>query len=465
MIRETTVESGKIAGLAADDPRVTVFRGIPFAAPPVGRNRWRAPQPCKPWDGVRQCYSFAPISMQDRPGIEDGLYEREFHVDPDIPISEDSLYLNVWTGAKNKDEKLPVLVWIYGGAFQWGYTAEMEFNGERIARHGVIVVSVAYRLGVFGFLAHPDLSSEDASHPTNFGLLDQQAALAWVYRNIAAFGGDPENITLAGQSAGGASVTYAMANPDNLHMIKKATVFSGFIRNPFYFDGIISPSKIEEVKKNGIEFIKKLGCSSVEEARNLDPSVIVDAYLEFAKDHPRFVPCIDGVYVKEDPYAMILKGEMPDIPMFTGYTQDEFIDKLPKQAEDTEKKIRADIIEKSGIKMFNVVQDSVRTVVDAHAKNGLKAPVYTYRFAPAVPGPDNAGAFHSCDLWFFFETVQKCWRPYNGAHYELARKMCDYWCNFMKTSDPNGPGFDGKELPKWIPSVGNNREKEEMLFR
>lgn len=465
MIRQTTVESGKIEGLAADDPRVTVFRGIPFAAPPVKKNRWRAPQPCEHWSGVRKCYSFAPISMQDRPGVSEDLYSREFHVDPDIAISEDSLYLNVWTGAKTTQERLPVLVWIYGGAFQWGYTAEMEFNGERIARHGVIVVSIAYRLGVFGFIAHPELSARDPEHPTNFGLLDQQAALAWVYRNISAFGGDPENITLAGQSAGGASVTYAMANPANDHMIKKATIFSGFIRNPFYFDTIISPRMIDDIEQNGIEFIKHLGCSSVEEARNISAGEIVDAYFAFVKDHPRFVPCIDKVYVREDPFAMILSGQMRDIPVLAGYTEDEFTDNYPERTEGAGQKLKADIKEKGGQKVFNVVQDSVRRVADAHAANGYKAPFYAYRFAPDIPGWDNPGAFHSCDLWFFFETIQKCWRPFNGSHYDLAKRMCDYWCNFIKTSDPNGTGYDGKELPKWIPSEGTDRAKEEMLFK
>ena len=164
MLRTAVTENGTVRGLPADDPRVTVYRGIPFAAPPTGENRWRAPKPCPDWEGVRDCFEFGPISMQDQPATGDDIYCREFHVDPDIPISEDCLYLNIWTGAKSTDEKLPVLVWIYGGAFQWGYTAEMEFNGERLARHGIIVVSIAYRLGVYGFLAHPDLSEEDPVH-------------------------------------------------------------------------------------------------------------------------------------------------------------------------------------------------------------------------------------------------------------------------------------------------------------
>ena len=465
MLRCAVTENGTVKGLPADDPRVTVYKGIPFAKPPVGDLRWRAPKPCDDWEGVRECYSFAPASMQDIPGVDpNDLYAKEFHVDPGIGISEDSLYLNIWTGAKSTSEKLPVLVWIYGGAFQWGYTSEMEFNGERIARHGIIVVSVAYRLGVFGFLAHPELSKESPEAPANFGLLDQQAALSWVYRNIAAFGGDPENITLGGQSAGGASVTYQLANEKSAPMIKKASIFSGLIRNPFYRDDIIQPKSIEEVYENGKEFLSYLGCSSIEEARGMDACAIRDAYWEYAKNHPRFVPCIDDVFTKKDPFGMILEGQLPDIPLLTGYTKDEFRDKLPARANTTDVSVMSDVFEKGGIRMFNVVCDSVRRVASSLVEKGVKSPVFTYRFAPSVPGDDDPGVFHSCDLWFFFETLQKCWRPYNGMHYALARRMCDYWCNFIVTGDPNGEGYDGKKLPVWKKVESADVAGYEMLF-
>ena len=197
MLRETKTENGKVRGLAGTDPRITVFRGIPFAAPPVGKNRWRAPQPCENWDGVLEAYDFAPISVQDRPAMGTDIYCREWHVDKDISMKEDNLYLNIWTPAKEADEKLPVLVWFFGGGFQWGYTAEMEFNGEQLAKRGIIVVSVNYRLNCFGFLAHPEITAEAPDAPGNFGLLDQKAGLNWVYRNIAAFGGNPERISIA----------------------------------------------------------------------------------------------------------------------------------------------------------------------------------------------------------------------------------------------------------------------------
>ena len=464
MLREAVTKYGKVRGIAADDPRVTVFKGVPFAKPPVGKLRWKAPEPPEPWEGIRDCIEFGPASMQDIPGVDPDLYSMEFHVDSNIPISEDSLYLNIWTGAKDTSEKLPVLVWIYGGAFQWGYTSEIEFNGERLARHGIIVVSIAYRLGVFGFLAHPELSKEDPDNPTNFGLLDQRAALKWVYENISQFGGDPENITLGGQSAGGASVTYLLTNEETKAMVKKASVFSGLIRNPFLMDEIIMPKKLECVEKNGEEFLRYIGCSSVAEARELEAEKIRDAYWDFAKDHPRFVACVDGVNVKEDPYIYISSGKFPDIPLFAGYTKDEFIDVLPTRADMSNKKLWADVFEKSGIRYINIVQNTVRDVAEKLSSDGRKSPVFTYKFAPSIPGDDDPGVFHSCDLWFFFENMQKCWRPYNGMHYTLARRMCDYWTNFIKSGDPNGTGYDGEELPLWKKCTSDDPASSEMIF-
>ena len=465
MIRIADTKFGKVRGIAADDPRVTVFRGIPFAAPPVGKNRWRKPQPPESWNGVRDCIEFGPASMQDIPGLSGDLYCREFHVDSNVPLSEDSLYLNIWTGAKEASEKLPVLVWIYGGAFQWGYTSEMEFNGERLARHGIVVVTIAYRLGPFGFLAHPELTAEDKEHPANFGLLDQRAALRWVYENIASFGGDPDNITLGGQSAGGASVTYALSNPEAAGMINKITVFSGLIRNPFYTDTIIMPATLDMVEENGKDFIRYLGCSSVEEARSVDACTIRDAYMKYVTDHPRFVPCIDGAYAKADPLQALIDGSVPDVPVFAGYTRDEFMEKVPARTGTDNEELLADTVEKKNIKYINVVQNTVRTVARAHTKNGTKAPMYVYRFESDIPGPDDPGAFHSCDLWFFFETIQKCWRPYTGAHYELARKMCDYWTNFIRTGDVNGTGYDENPLPVWHSIEPGKYKENEMILK
>ncbi|MFY9393281.1 MAG: carboxylesterase family protein, partial [Halanaerobiales bacterium] len=228
MLRVVEVENGVVQGLPAADPRITSFKGIPFAAAPVGENRWRTPQPAEDWEGVLEAFQFAPIGMQARPGVDkDNIYSREWHVDPDIPMSEDCLYLNVWTPATSADEKLPVFVWFFGGGLQVGYTSEMEFDGERIARRGVVVVTANYRLNVFGFLCHPEITAEAPEAPANFGHLDQQYAIQWVKRNIAAFGGDPDNITIGGQSAGGGSVLAQLTSPQNEGAFQRAIIQSG----------------------------------------------------------------------------------------------------------------------------------------------------------------------------------------------------------------------------------------------
>ena len=302
MLRETTVENGKVKGLPGNDPRITVFKGIPFAAPPVGENRWRAPQPCKDWEGTLEAFGFGPISMQDTPGIGDDLvYNREWHVDPDIPKSEDCLYLNVWTPAKKAKEKLPVLVWIFGGGFQWGYTAEMEFNGEALAERGIIVVSIAYRLGCFGFMAHPEITGEAPDAPSNFGLLDQKAGLAWVKRNIAAFGGDPDRITIAGQSAGGASVQHQLSCMDNKDIIKAAAIFSGIIRLKDADADIFNPLTLSQAENLGKEFFESLGVKDLAEARKLTDKEILDGYNKFVGNHRRMFPIVDGHFSLGDP--------------------------------------------------------------------------------------------------------------------------------------------------------------------
>ncbi|MBO4899932.1 MAG: carboxylesterase family protein [Lachnospiraceae bacterium] len=431
MLRETKTENGKVKGIPGADPRVTIYRGIPFAAPPVGKNRWRAPQPAEDWDGVRECYTFGPISVQDQPGVgkwEEDLYMREFHVDKDIPMSEDCLYLNVWTPANAADEKLPVLLWIFGGGFQWGYTAEMEFDGERLARRGVVVVSVNYRLGAIGFLSHPEITAEAPDYPGNFGLLDQQAGLRWVKRNIANFGGDPDQITIAGQSAGGGSVMAQIACEENFDIIKRAVVLSGMIELANPDQDIFNPHDLKIAEERGKAFFDYLGVGSLEEARALDAFEIRDKYAEYAKEHPRFFPIVDGTIVKQYGLSKFKEGKSAPIPIISGCTNDEFV-----------------------FNGINSVERSVKSAYAAAQASGVEWPMYYYNFMPDIPGWDNPGCFHSCDLWFFFESVGKCWRPYKGYHYDLARQMCNYFANFIKTGDPNGKDADGTDMPYWAP--------------
>ena len=440
MIREVIVENGIVKGVASADPRVTAFKGIPYAAPPVGANRWRPPQPCQDWDGVLLAQEFAPISMQDQPGVGTDVYCKEWHVDPDIPMDEDCLYLNVWTPANSVDEKLPVLVWYFGGAFQWGYTAEMEFDGERLARRGIIVVSINYRLAVMGFMAHPEITKENPDAPANFGLMDQQAGLHWVYRNIAAFGGDPEKITIAGQSAGGGSVLQQLTCEDNKHIVKGAVIFSGMIDMDGMQGDIFNPLTLEEAEKNGEAFFEYLGVKSLEEARQIDAAIVRDKYgeyspMNFVPNMPpdmskKMFPIIDGKHYVGNPLILLEEGRCPDVPVLSGYTSDEFtFDGV-------------NIVEKS-------VKGAVSKAITGDKEAGRTRDFYCYCFDPSIPGEDNPGTFHSVDLWFWFESIQKCWRPFKGKHFDLSRQMCNYFANFVKTGNPNGLDADGTPMPEW----------------
>lgn len=425
MIRTAKTENGWVRGIEAADPRITAFKGIPFAAPPVGENRWRAPQPCDNWEGIRDASRFAPISVQDTPGLGSDIYCREWHVDPEIPMDEDCLYLNIWTGAKSREEKLPVLVWYYGGGLQWGYPAEMEFDGERLARRGVVVVTVNYRINAFGFLAHPQLSMEQPDAPTNFGSLDQQAGLRWVVRNIAAFGGDPENITIAGQSAGGGSVMSQMTCPDNYGLFQKAVVMSAMIRNPETGGGVGVPQPLYQAEENGKKFFEFLGVSSLEEARALDAFYIRDRYAKFREENPMMTTVQDYRFCCGDPMVLFAEGKHAPVPVMSGNTADEF----PEAC----------------------IEFAVKSLFEQNHRNGMEQPCYYYRFDADIPGWDRPGTFHSVDLWFFFETLSKCWRPFVGRHYDLARQMCNYWANFIKTGDPNGVDADASPMPEWRP--------------
>lgn len=442
MLRTVETKYGKIKGIRGNNARITAFRGIPFAKPPVGDLRWRAPQPVEPWDGVLEAYDYAPISVQDTPGLGTDVYCKEWHVDPEIPMDEDCLYLNVWTPAKSADEKLPVLVWYFGGAFNWGYTAEMEFDGEMLARQGIVVVTVNYRVAVMGFLGHPDLTKEAPDAPTNFGLLDQKAGLDWAIENIAAFGGDPDNITIAGQSAGGGSVLNQLACKKNQGKMKRAAIFSGIIKMDDESMDIFTPADLKAHEQKGVEFFKYLGVSSIEEARKLDAKTVRDKYGEYAqlstdpmKMGLRFFPCDDGITFTGDPTSALSQSDINNVPLLTGYTTDEFVF--------------------GGI---NTVKASVDATLNEANKNFPERPLYYYCFGPTIPGYDNPGVFHSVDLWFWFETLGMCWRPFNGKHFDLARQMSGYFVNFIKTGDPNGKDHNGEELAKWNKYKGDSND-------
>lgn len=479
MIKLASTENGIVKGLSGNNARVSVFKGIPFAAPPVGENRWREPQPAANWDGVRECFDFAPISIQDTPGLGTDVYCREWHVDPDISMDEDCLYLNIWTNAKSVDDNLPVLVWFFGGAFQWGYTPEMEFNGEQIAKRGVVVVSVNYRLGVFGFLAHPELTKTQPSYPTNFGNLDQLAGLKWVKRNIQAFGGNPDNIAIAGQSAGAGSVFSHLTSDMSIGLYNKAVLFSGLIRSPYFTDKVITPAPLNEAEKKGMSFFEFLGVSSIEEARKLDALYIRDKYAQYYSQFPFnsnpafFTPCIDGHFLTGDPLDLILNGHYAHVPLLAGNTCDEFPSFIEAKDDDDFKSKAKEIFGDECDKFLSFeeanahigtqyakaanIEYTAKCVLDSILENG-----YYYQFEPTIVGWDNPGAFHSVDLWFFFDNLAACWRPFTGRYYDLARQMCSYFCNFIKNGDPNGIDIDGKALETWEPY--SLKDSKEMHF-
>lgn len=479
MIRKVKTENGWVRGIEAADPRITAFKGIPFAAPPVGENRWRAPQPCADWEGVRDAFRFGPAAVQDTPGLGDDVYCREWHVDPQVDMDEDCLYLNVWTGAKDPNEKQPVLVWFYGGGLQWGYPAEMEFDGERLARRGIVVVTVNYRINVFGFLAHPQLTDRQPDAPTNFGSLDQQAGLKWVIRNIRAFGGDPDQITIAGQSAGGGSVLSQMACPANKGLFQRAVIMSGMIGSPYTRQTIGIPKPLWEAEENGVEFLDFLGVKDIDEARKLDAFYLRDKYGEYAKDHPRMFSVLDKKFCVGDPLAMLLNGHSADVPVMAGNTVDEFLQDLSASSKEEAKEKAKGIFGKDAEEYLSFqevweeadqgifgkvsgLECTIKGVLDGRRKNGSTQNGYYYKFGPEIPGWDHAGCFHSVDLWFFFETLAKCWRPFTGKHYDLARQMCNYWANFIKTGDPNGADADGQPMPHWEPYT--DEKPAEMVF-
>ena len=469
MIRKVKTENGWVKGLPAADPRITSYKGIPYAAPPIGENRFRAPQPCENWEGEREAYAFSPIPMQAPISADPkNLYDREWHVDKEIPMSEDCLTLNIWAPADGR-KNMPVFVWFFGGGLQVGYSAEMEFDGERIARRGIVAVTVNYRVNVFGFLCHPEITKESPEAPGNFGFLDQQAATRWVKRNIAAFGGDPENITIGGQSAGGMSVCAQLTCPENKGLFQRAIIQSGAFAPPYPFHFGLSGS-LKDAEESGKAFFDFLGVKSLAEARALDAVTLRNKALEWDGVHGwgrTFGEAVDGKFCFRNSQQWFLDEHRLPIPVLLGHTSSEFfsfprseneealqnyaLEFFPEHAKEFlsffSHPADKDSIQREG--KVNSIEFAVRAAALHQQRTGCALPLYYYQFDAEIPGWDHPGTFHSVDLWFFFETLAKCWRPFKGKHYDLARQMCDYWCNFIKTGDPNGAGSDGEPMPYW----------------
>ena len=329
MLRKVKVKNGLLQGMTGKDPRITVFRGVPYAKPPVGELRWKAPQPAEDWEGVRKCYEYADMAMMRvHPGMDDDFYTKELHpVAAEYKMSEDCLYLNIFTPAKTTEDNIPVFVYIHGGGLQDGYSYEVEFDPERVARRGVIVVMVAYRLGLFGFLAHPEITARtpEGEVISNFGMQDQSMAIHWVYDNIRAFGGDPDNIVICGQSAGARSVQAQICTPLNDGLIKGAIIQSAV--SMMFGDedqSMAAIPSLQEAEKYGADFLQTIGIDSLEEAEKTDAHELMRR-LDKASEKARYVfgLCTDGRFVRESAPRAYYNNRVADIPLIVGVCQGE----------------------------------------------------------------------------------------------------------------------------------------------
>ncbi|MBD2752874.1 carboxylesterase/lipase family protein [Spirosoma validum] len=449
-------ENGQIEGMTNKTGDIRIFRGIPFAAPPVGNLRWKAPQPVANWAGVRKCQAFGPSPMQGKPAPF--MYWSSEFLIPESPISEDCLYLNVWTGTKSATEKRPVIVYVPGGGFRSGGGACPIYDGESMAKKGIVFVTINYRLGVFGFLAHPELTKESGYNASgNYALLDILAALRWVQKNIAALGGDPGNVTLAGQSAGAFAVNFLTASPLAKGLFQRAIAESGgsFVASP------IRPKlTLQDAEQQGVTFSKSLNANTLSELREKSADELLKATGGLSG------PIVDGYVVPESIYAIYNKGHQNDVPLIVGWNEDDRVSGPPVKAEVFREQVKERFGDKADAylnvypaKTEDEAAQSQRassrdesfgiqdyTWARMQAKSG-KSPVYVYNFNRKVPAntPETQfGAFHSGEIAYAYDNLHTLHRPWEPVDQQLASSMSSYWVNFAKTGNPNG-----KNLPNW----------------
>jgi len=457
------VDGGLIRGTeSARGEEVAVYRGVPYAATTAGENRWKRPQPVVAWEGVRECVEFGPQCPQP-PYASDSIYYRE-----PAPQSEDCLSLNIWSAAK-PGERLPVMLWIHGGALTRGSGAVEVYDGTRLAQKGVVVVTINYRLGPLGFLAHPELSAESGQGSGNYGLLDQIAALEWVQRNIAKFGGDPDCVTLFGESAGSLSVNALVASPLCKGLFHRAIGQSGTAFRPM--------STLAGAEAEGKALAEALGASSLAELRKLTPEQVIEGANQ--QNAGRSTINIDGYCLPQEVRAIYAEGKQNDVPTMTGSNADEMTTLSPvasrpktlaalrgqiatvlSRGPEVERLYPASTDEEATEAYLDIMGDIsftlparnwARFTTDAGGK------VFLYQFTrePVVPGKENLGAFHAAEIAYAFNNMDRSHRPTDEVDMELAEKMSTYWTNFAKTGDPNGAG-----LPRWEPY---NRDREPYL--
>jgi para-nitrobenzyl esterase len=458
--------SGPLQGVPGKNSEVTVFRGVPYAAPPVGDLRWRDPQPVVAWQAPRQASKFGNVCMQNalKPG---SFYQVEFYESPE-PMGEDCLYLNVWTAAAQASEKRPVMVWLHGGGFVEGSGSLPSFDGEALARKGVVLVTINYRLGVFGFLAHPELSRESSFHASgNYGMLDQLAALKWVKANISRFGGDPENVTIFGQSAGASSVLNLCASPLAAGYFRRAIVQSG---------GFMGGGDLRAAEANGERFATLLGAKSIAELRSKPAAEIQRRAIPppdgKGANISQFRPTIDGHFLTAPPRDVFQAGKENTHSLLVGSNANEGTTFIPVGV--TAEKFRSQIVTRYGaradeyFKLYPVHSDAeaweaaTTALRDYMAGTSLEVgelekdhKTYLYYFDRRPPGHESEhyGAFHSAELVYVFNNLASVHRPWEETDHRLADAMSSYWVNFAKTGDPNGAG-----LPKW-PSFGATADR------
>ncbi len=450
------VEGGLLRGSVEDGIRV--YRGIPYAAPPIGEFRWRPPQPAPKWDGIRAADQFGRACIQTNAAIAS------------LPApSEDCLYLNVWTPATTAGEKLPVLFWIHGGGFVAGAPSEQLYHGEWLAKKGVVFVSVGYRLGLFGFLAHPELSAESPHHVSgNYGILDMIAGLQWVQKNISVFGGDPRKVTIQGESAGAAAVSILCASPLAKGLFRGAIAESGGSFGPVRADASFGESEpLTSAEKRTVDWLSSIGLSNIAELRKI-PAEKLQSMIPRQIGWAR--PNADGWVITGDQYKLYQSDQYNHVPVLTGYNSDEgllfgnaksqeaYVQSVRERYHQFADKIlaayRGGDTPAAKWTERNLIRDSAFgwnawTWARLQTKSG-KSKVFLYFFEqpaelPAGAEPGAYGARHAAELPYVFRQLREHDRAAPTQKDEaLSDIMRTYWTNFAKTGDPNG-----KELPKW----------------
>ena len=462
------VEQGLLAGASGSSADVRAYRGVPFAAPPVGDLRWKAPQPPASWQGVRQATEFSNACWQTQYPAAAAIYQSKLP-----PLSEDCLYLNVWTSAKSAKDRLPVMVWIHGGGFTRGSGVTRSYDGEVLARKGAVIVTINYRLGIFGFFAHPALSAESGHHASgNYALLDQIAALQWVQKNIAAFGGDPSRVTIFGESAGSWAVNALMASPLAKGLFHRAIGESG---------GSFSSMKtLADAEKDGAKLAESVAstpaAAAKEETGQKPASADILKTLRTrpaeellkASDAETVRPMVDGWVLPQDIATIFAQGKQNDVPLIVGYNADEGTTLAPQgvnlkammfiagiyqrygaQADQMLKIYPGTSDEQAVASYYSAYRDQVfgwemRTWARQATKSGHQ-PAYLYYFSRRPPGPQSAKlrAFHAAEIAYVFGTF--VWPfPWEDADKKLSDAITSYWVNFAATGNPNGGN-----LTKW----------------